>query len=57
MVGAQVEVGARTVLHNHVSIHRLTTIGEDNEFYPFSVIGADPQDKKFRGEQTTLRHR
>ncbi|MFK7961785.1 MAG: acyl-ACP--UDP-N-acetylglucosamine O-acyltransferase [Phycisphaerales bacterium] len=53
VVGPDVTIGAGTVLHNHVVVHSLTTIGEDNEFFPFSVIGADPQDKKFRGERST----
>ncbi|MBT8485022.1 MAG: acyl-ACP--UDP-N-acetylglucosamine O-acyltransferase [Phycisphaerales bacterium] len=52
-VGPDVVIGARTVLHNHVVIHSLTTIGEGNEFFPFTVIGADPQDMKFNGEHAT----
>ncbi len=53
VVGPDVRIGDRTVLYNHVTIAALTTIGEDNVFYPFTVIGADPQDRKFRGEPTT----
>lgn len=53
VVGPDVTIGERTVLHNHVTIQSLTSIGADNTFYPFSVIGADPQDKKFRGERAT----
>lgn len=52
VVGPNVEIGARSVLHNHVTIASLTTVGEENVFYPYSVIGADPQDRKFRGEKT-----
>ena len=54
VVGPHVEIGPGTVLHNHVTVQSLTSIGRDNVFYPFSVIGADPQDRKFRGERTTL---
>jgi UDP-N-acetylglucosamine acyltransferase len=50
VVGPEVVIGERTVLHNHVVIESLTTLGEENEIFPFSVIGADPQDKKYRGE-------
>ncbi|MFG0328276.1 MAG: acyl-ACP--UDP-N-acetylglucosamine O-acyltransferase [Phycisphaerales bacterium] len=51
VIGAYVEIGAGSKLHNHVTIEGPTTLGRDNEVYPFSVIGADPQDLKFRGEQ------
>ncbi len=50
VLGADVRIGSGTVLHNHVTVQRLTTIGRDNVFYPHSVIGADPQDRKFHGE-------
>ena len=52
VVGPDVTIGERTVLYNHVVIQSQTTIGDDNELFPFSVIGADPQDKKYRGEPT-----
>jgi UDP-N-acetylglucosamine acyltransferase len=54
VVGPDVVIGDGCLLHNHVTIQSLTTIGRGNTFYPFSVIGADPQDRKYRGEQTTL---
>lgn len=54
VVGAHVVIGNNSKLHSHVTITGPTTIGSDNEFYPFSVIGADPQDLKFHGEQATL---
>jgi UDP-N-acetylglucosamine acyltransferase len=31
-----------------------TTIGENNQFYPFGTIGLPPQDLKFKGEETFL---
>ena len=51
VIGPEVTLGAGTVLHNHVIVQSLTTIGEDNEVYPFAVLGADPQDRKFQGER------
>jgi UDP-N-acetylglucosamine acyltransferase len=54
VVGSHVVIGAGSVLQNHVTIQANTIIGRDNVFYPFSVIGADPQDRKFRGERTML---
>ncbi|UCD73844.1 MAG: acyl-ACP--UDP-N-acetylglucosamine O-acyltransferase [Phycisphaerales bacterium] len=53
VVGPEVAIGEHTVLQNHVTVSALTTIGDDNIFYPYSVIGADPQDLKFRGERAT----
>jgi len=55
LLGPEVVLGEGTVLHNHVVVQALTTIGTDNEFYPFSVIGADPQDLKYRGERAVCR--
>jgi len=54
VVGPDVQIGSGTHLYNHVTVQCNTTIGEDNRFYPFCVIGGDPQDKKFDGETTTL---
>lgn len=51
VIGPDVTIGEGTVLHNNVTIQALTTLGRDNLVYPYSVIGADPQDKKFRGER------
>jgi len=53
-VGPNVTIGKRTQLLNHVSVQCNTTIGKDNRFYPFSVIGGDPQDKKYTDEVTSL---
>ena len=54
VVGPNVSIGANTVLMNHVTVQCNTTIGSGNTLFPFSVIGSDPQDKKFEGELTTL---
>lgn len=50
VIGPYVEIGSGSRLLNHVNISGPTTIGTDNTIYPFSVIGADPQDLKFHGE-------
>ena len=39
---------------NSVTIIGKTTIGRDNVFFPNSVIGTYPQDKKFKGAPTEL---
>jgi UDP-N-acetylglucosamine acyltransferase len=37
-----------------VTVHGKTTIGKDNVFFPNAVIGAAPQDKKYKGSKTLL---
>ena len=54
VVGPRVRVGARTRLLHRCSIIEGTVLGEDNVVYPGAVIGGDPQDKKFVGEETWL---
>jgi len=53
-IGEDVSIGARCVLDSHVVIEGPTTIGTDNHFFPFCVIGVRPQDLKYAGEQTVL---
>ena len=53
-VGPKVTIGAGTRLVSHVSVLGKTTIGSGNTIWPQAVLGADPQDLKFRGEETEL---
>lgn len=59
VVGDHVRIGHRTRLHAQLVIEGPITIGDDNEFYPFSSIGARSQDLKYAGEPThaTIGHR
>jgi UDP-N-acetylglucosamine acyltransferase len=59
IVGAEVEVGARTRLMANIFVEGVTSIGEDNVFYPYSTVGVASQDLKYRGEgsQTRIGHR
>ena len=54
VIGPHVTVGPGCKLHNNVTLTGHTTIGSDNEIFPNAVLGAAPQDKKFRGETTRL---
>lgn len=54
LIGADVEIGAGTILESHVVIKGPTTIGENNHFFQFGSIGEDCQDKKYAGERTRL---
>lgn len=65
-LGAKVEVGPFTVIHedvvigdntkihSNVALYPGTHIGKNCEVYPGAVISPIPQDLKFEGEQTTV---
>jgi UDP-N-acetylglucosamine acyltransferase len=59
IVGANVQIGARTKLMAHVFLEGPLTIGDDNVFFPYSTIGVAPQDLKYHGEpsETRIGHR
>ena len=54
VIGPQVRIGAGTSIGAHCVIEGRTTIGEGNRFFQFNSIGAEPQDKKYKGEDTEL---
>jgi UDP-N-acetylglucosamine acyltransferase len=54
LIGPQVRIGAGTRVGAHVIVTGRTRIGARNHLHPFSVIGGEPQDKKYRGEDTAL---
>ncbi len=54
LVGAGVELGENCELVSHVVIHGPARIGANNRFFPFCVIGGEPQDISFQGEKTSL---
>ncbi|HIA26783.1 MAG TPA: acyl-ACP--UDP-N-acetylglucosamine O-acyltransferase [Planctomycetes bacterium] len=53
-VGPQVTIAAGCKVMQHASIVANTVLGNDNVIYPGAVIGADPQDKKYKGEEVWL---
>jgi UDP-N-acetylglucosamine acyltransferase len=55
VVGAGVEIGARSRLMAHVYVEGPAWIGEDNVFFPYSTVGVAPQDLKYRGERSETR--
>lgn len=54
IVEDKVAIGAGTRLMSHVVIQSHTQIGQGNTIYPFTSIGAAPQDLKFGGEPSRL---
>ncbi|MDX1622771.1 MAG: acyl-ACP--UDP-N-acetylglucosamine O-acyltransferase [Gemmatimonadota bacterium] len=53
IVGPGVTVGAGSRIYPHAVVERDTVIGERCEIHYGAVIGGDPQDLKYEGEQTT----
>lgn len=53
-VGPNVKIGKGTKLVSHVVVDGWTTIGEENEIFPFATLGLVPQDLKYKGERTEL---
>jgi UDP-N-acetylglucosamine acyltransferase len=53
-IGPRVQIGKRCRFESHVIVEGPTKMGENNQFYPFGTIGLQPQDLKFKGEETYL---
>ncbi len=63
-IGSEVEIGPHVIIKGNVTICNGTTIeagtciygnvviGESNKIGPYAIIGADPQDLKYKGEET-----
>ena len=54
VIGEQVELGEGCVVHAHAVVYGPSKFGAANVFHPFSVVGGDPQDYTFAGEETQL---
>ena len=52
-IDKNVIIGDNNVLMNSVTLLSGTRVGNGNTFFPGAIIGAIPQDLKFRGEETT----
>jgi len=53
VIGPKVTIGPGTKLIQAVTVTGRTTIGARNVIHPTCVIGGDPQDLKFKGEDST----
>ncbi len=53
-----IEIGDDTEISNNVVIksqaNSFVKIGKNNRIFPFAVIGTEPQDNKFRGEESNV---
>jgi UDP-N-acetylglucosamine acyltransferase len=53
-VGAKVMLAGDVELISHVAVAGRTSIGEGTRIFPFASIGHQPQDLKYRGEDSAL---
>lgn len=51
-IEADVEIGDNTVIYPYVSIMSGTRIGSDCKIFQQAIIGADPQDFRWKGQKT-----
>jgi UDP-N-acetylglucosamine acyltransferase len=49
VIGEHVTLGEKCKLHSHVVIDGHTTLGKENEIFPFASIGLKTQDLKWKG--------
>lgn len=54
VIGPNVKIAKNTLLHSHVVIQGFTSIGVENEIFPFASLGHAPQDLKYDGEPSAL---
>jgi UDP-N-acetylglucosamine acyltransferase len=53
-VGKHVQLAERVELLSHVAIAGRTEVGEGSRIFPFASIGHQPQDLKYKGEESRL---
>ena len=53
-VGPKVEIGDSAELISNVHIEGNTKVGKGTKFFPFTSIGTQPQDLKYKGESNSL---
>src|SRR5260370_38445705 len=54
VIGPRVEMGEEVELVAHVVVAGRTSIGEGTRIFPFASIGHQPQDLKYKGEDSPL---
>ena len=53
-IGPQVQISDDVELISNVHIEGNTKIGKGTKIFPFASIGTQPQDLKYKGENTSL---
>lgn len=55
VIGENVRIGKNTKIESNVFIEKNSEIGENNHIFPYVALGKDPQDLKYKGEETHLK--
>ncbi len=55
VIGPHVRIGPGCAIHAHAVLLGRTVLGEGNSIHSHAVVGGEPQDLKYRGEETLLR--
>ena len=53
-IDGEISIDDGCIFKSHISITGRTTIGKNNKFFAFSSIGCEPQDLKYKGENSEL---
>jgi UDP-N-acetylglucosamine acyltransferase len=53
VIGEGVEISEGCELISHVVVNGIARIGKNNKIYPFTVVGAEPQDWTYKKEDAT----
>lgn len=53
-IGEHVMIGAGTCIDAHAVVKQHTIMGKNNHIHSHAVVGGDPQDLNYRGEETWL---
>ena len=54
-IGKDVTIGAGTRIDAHAVVMQHTVMGKNNHIHSHAVVGGDPQDLSYRGEETWLK--
>lgn len=54
-IGAQVTLGAGTIIYHHATVDGNTTMGASNEVHPYAYVGGKTHDLKFQGGNPGLK--
>ena len=54
VIGPKVSIGKGSRIRSHVVIEGNTSIGRNNLIYQFATVGSNPQDLKYKGEDSQL---
>src|SRR3954467_13013270 len=54
LVQGPVTIAAGAELRSHASVFGRTTIGARTILFPGAIVGGDPQDRKFKGEDSEV---